>query len=121
MLSRAIVYRRTGKTAQDEGSGRVYAIWQIVHTDLKCRLRTATSGAGSTRRKAIPGGEVQTGEPDVDFPYATANLLDGDYIAISEGENAGTVCAALEVDRVDQKTVRRVPVKVVPRPEEWDL
>lgn len=122
MESRVIVRRRTGKTTQNEDTGRVYATWEIVHPDLECRKRTATSGAGSTRRQAIPGGgETQVAQDEVDFPYATENLLDGDFYEFVDGENAGVVVAALEVSRADQKTVRRVAVKEVPRPEEWDL
>ena len=121
MLSRVIVRRRTGKTVQNEDTGRVYAVWEVVHSDLKCRLRSSTAGAGPMRRDGVPGGDLQTAQPDVDFPYATENLLDGDLYEFVVGENTGAVFAALEIDRVDQKTVRRVPVKAVTRPEEWDL
>lgn len=123
MLSRVTVRRKTGYTAQDEGTGLEVPVWDKVYTALPFRLGgsvTATASRMSSRTREFGGVDVQLAARTGHMPAATDNLADGDYIEVTEGENAGTVLAIVEATWQDQATARRVPVIEAIRPTEWD-
>ena len=118
MLSSATVRRKTGKLAQNEGTGRKDPIWDDVHTDLPCRL--VASRIGGASRSADAGGvELEQSTPRMDFPWDTDDLEDGDLVDITAGEYSGSVYSIVEAVKGDQRTARRVPVLEAGRPSEW--
>lgn len=117
MESQATIRRKTGATVivdnleVDE--------WEIVHTDLPCRVAVAGGGAARSRTQSPGGVEIERSTPRLDFPAATSDLRDNDLAEITAGENAGRVYRILEADWQDQATARRVPVEATERPNEW--
>lgn len=119
MTSRATIYRRTGRTAQDETTGRQVPIWDVIHADVPFRLGGSDQGDSASRRQEIAGVEVQTAVRVGHLPSGTAGLSDGDWIDITDGENAGRAFSIVEVEWKDQATDRRVPLLAQNRPQEW--
>lgn len=117
MTSRVTIYRRTGLTAQNETTGREVPTWETVATDVPFRLGS-TRGAGASRTTGIEGSEVEVALRTGHLPY-DRSVLDGDYLDVTDGENAGTAWVVVEGDWQDQATARRVPIVAVTRPEEW--
>lgn len=114
MTSRVTVRRRTGRTAQDEGTGEEVPVWDDVYTALPFRLV-----GGSTHTVTIGGVEFQEATGRGDMPADTDDLADGDLIEVTAGEWVGTVLRIVEAVKGDQRTARRVPVAETTRPEEW--
>lgn len=118
MTSRVVVMRKTGLTDQDEETGAEVPEWAAVHIDIPFRLGGSKGSAG-TRTVTVGAAEVQVATRVGSFAYDTDDLLDGDLIDITSGENAGLVLRIVEADWADQQTARRVPVVSESRPEEW--
>jgi hypothetical protein len=119
MTSTAIVRRKTGRTTQDEDTGREVPVWDVVVTGSPFRLGGANQGSSGTRTVSTPGGEAQLALRTGHFPADTEPFRDGDLIDVTAGENAGTVWRVIEADRADQQTAYRVPLVSVARPGEW--
>lgn len=119
MTSTATVRRPTGRTVQDEGTGREVRVWDVVHTDVPFQYAGSSNGDGGTRRITVAGSEYQQATGVGKFAHDLTDLADGDHIEITAGEWAETVLSIVEAVKKDQATARRVPVVEVPRPEEW--
>lgn len=119
MTSRATIRRKTGRTTQDEGSGRIVSVWSVIHADLPFRLGGSDSGDSANRREDVGGVEVQVAVRIGHLPVTAIGLQDGDYIDVTDGENAGTAWRIVEAASKDQATARRVPLLAENRPEEW--
>lgn len=117
MLSECTIRHKTGKTAQNEATGRVEPIWAVVYTG-KCRVRGGRSGTGY-RVETTPAGERAVGAPEIHLPWDTAGVSDGDLVEITAGDRAGTVWRVLNSDAADQQTAYRLPAEGMHRPEEW--
>ena len=112
--SDATVYRLTGRTIPGpDGFDEPERI--VVHSG-PMRLRSGRGGAGPSRTKSVPGGEVSLATREAHFPDATATFRDGDLIHIDAGRSAGTWWLAIEADRADQQTAYRVPVMATEQP-----
>lgn len=118
MLSTVTVRRITGRTTQDETTGRKVPVWDDVYTGA-FRLGGADRGSSGTRAVAVGGVEIQTATRVGHFPATADDLADGDLIEVTGGENVGTVLRIVEAAWQDQATARRVPVVSATRPAEW--
>lgn len=107
--SDAIVKRLTGNHAPDPFTGLDVPEFAAFHTG-PMRLAANSGGAGPSRTKTTPGGDVTLAVRRADFPAATPALQDGDVIEITAGESVGTSWLVVEADRADQQTAYRVPV-----------
>lgn len=116
--STANVWRKTGRTVQNEANGREAPEWVIEHLEVPCRIGS-DKGAAPSRTISTPGGEVQLGTRTAHFPAGTENLRDHDLVEIVAGQLEGTVWQIVESDGADQRTARRVRVIATKRPEEW--
>lgn len=119
MRGTARVRRRSGRTVQDEISGREVPVWDVIEAGVPVRIAGANRGSAPTRRLAVGGVEVQVGVRVAHLPTSTQDLADGDLIEVYAGESAGSVWRVIEGDRQDQATAYRVPVLSAERPEEW--
>lgn len=119
MLSVVTVRRKTGKSAQDETSGKEAPVWDDVHTNIPFRLGGSNSGSAGSRTLHIGDGDIEVAVRVGHFRAATTDLADGDLVDITAGENAGLVLRIVEADWQDQATARRVPVVTTQRPVEW--
>lgn len=119
MTSRATIRRKTGQTAQDESTGEEVPVWLVVHTKVPFRLGGPNQGSPGHRKIRVGEGEFEQATRVGNLPADTSDLLDGDYIDITSGENAGRALRILEATWIDQSTARRVPVVEVDRPGEW--
>lgn len=119
MTSTATVRRPTGRTTQDEATGREVPVWAVVHTDVPFQYAGSSNGDGGTRRVEVGGVEFQQATGVGKFAHDLTDLADGDHVEITAGEWAGTVLSVVEAVKKDQATARRVPVVEVDRPEEW--
>lgn len=112
--SDATVYRLTGRTIPGpDGLDEPERV--IVHAG-PMRLRSGRGGAGPTRTKSVPGGEVSLATREAHFPAATPTFRDGDLIHIDAGRSAGAWWLVIEADRADQQTAYRVPVVAAEQP-----
>lgn len=118
MTSTVTVRHKTGRTVQDETSGREVPEWVDVYTG-RFRLGSIPQGSGPFRTIVAGGAEVQASVRVGHFPAGTTGLGDGDLIDITAGENAGTVWQITESDPADQQTALRLPIFSVQRPTEW--
>ena len=119
MQSTATIRRKTGRTTQNETNGRIVPVWDVIHADLPFRLGGSDSGDSASRREDVGGVKVQTAVRIGHLPVTADALQDGDYIDVTEGENAGTAWRIVEAAFKDQATARRVPLLAETRPEEW--
>ena len=111
--SDATVYRLTGRTIPGpDGFDEPERV--VVHSG-PMRLCSGR-GAGPTRSKSVPGGEVSLAAREAHFPDATPTFRDGDLIRIDAGRSAGTWWLVVEADRADQQTAYRVPVMAAEQP-----
>ena len=118
MQSRATIRRASGRTVQDEATGREVTAWDLEHVGIPVRLRSRAAATGS-RAVTSAGVELQLAVMEAHFPALTKNLRDGDLIEVTSGERAGTVWRIVEASAGDQQTARRVPVVEAQRPSEW--
>lgn len=119
MTSTANIWRATGKMGQDETTGLEVPLWELTHAAVPFRLGGANQGTSGTRKVTVGGVELQLATRTANLPASTSNLLDGDLIDVTSGENAGTVWRIVEGDWADQQTARRLPIVATERPEEW--
>lgn len=91
--------------------------WDVVHATLAGRL----AGGSTTRTVTIGQTEVQVAVREWRCPAATADLVEGDIIEISAGENAGVFLRVVEATWEDQVTERRIPVVEEQKPQGWDV
>lgn len=117
MLSECTIRHKTGKTAQNETTGRVEPIWAVVYTG-KCRVRGGRTGTGY-RVQTTPAGDRAVGVPEIHLPCDTTGVSGGDLIEITAGERAGTVWRVLNADAADQQSAYRLPTEGTARPKEW--
>ena len=118
MLSRCTIRRKTGNTVIVDGFE--VPEWEVIYTDLPCRLATSPGPARS--RTQSPGGvEIERSTPRLDVPAPTSDLRDDDHADITSGENSGRVVRLREADWSDQATARRIPVEATERPKEWGV
>jgi hypothetical protein len=116
------VRRKTGRTVQNETTGREAPVWTTVHSNVNVRIAGSSgglAGAARSRARGTGGIEVEVGVREVHFAAATTDLMDGDYFESTAGENAGLVLKLIEVTWKDQATARRIPAEEVSRPSEW--
>lgn len=118
MWSRVNVRRSTGRTTQDESTGREVPQWATVRTDSPFRLRGGRGSSTGTKTVTTGGVELQLATAEGHLPAGT-EVRDGDLLEVTEGENAGTVWRVVESGRGDQQTAVRVPVIEARRPVEW--
>jgi hypothetical protein len=104
---------------QDEDTGLEGSAWAAVYVDLPLRLAGTYRGDSPSRTLDIGGVEVEVAVRTAHLPHDADDLLDGDLIEVTAGENAGLVLRIVEAAWQDQATARRVPVVAVDRPEEW--
>lgn len=114
MLSRCIIRRKTGETAEGEN------VWADVYTALPMRLSGTIRGQSQSRHVETAGVGFEIAMRTANFPVSTDDLRDNDLVEITSGDNAGTVLRIVEADFQDQATARRVPVVAAPRPAEWE-
>ena len=107
--SRVTVHRNTGRTTQDEISGREVAVLDVIHADTPFRL----DGNGGTRTVSVGGVEFQQATGVGHLPWDLTDLADGDLLEVTAGEWSGSVYRVVEAVKGDQKTARRVPVEEV--------
>lgn len=119
MVSTVTVRRQTGRSAQNETTGKEAPVWDDVHTAIPFRLGGSNAGSAGSRTIHVGDGDVEVAVRVGHFPATTTDLADGDLIDITAGENAGLVLRIVEADWQDQATARRVPVVSVQRPGEW--
>ncbi len=119
MSSRATVRRATGRTVQDEATGREVTVWASVHTVLPFRLRQSRGSVGSSRSVSVGGVDLQLGNAEGHMPADTTDLRDGDLLEVTAGEWSGTVWRIVEAAVGDQQTARRVAIIEAARPKEW--
>lgn len=121
MTSRATIYRKTDRTAQDESTGYDAPVWDVLGV-LPFRLDTGGDSNGGSRGVTVGGvtyeeasgvGHIPT---DADARL-TSPLADGDLADVT-GETAG-VWRVIAAVAYDQKTARRLPIAEEQRPEEW--
>lgn len=117
MTSRVRVRRSTGRTVQDEETGREVPQWATVAT-VPFRLRGGRNGSVGTKAVTTGGVELQLATAEGHVPADTP-VQDGDLLEVTSGENAGTVWRVVESNRGDQQTARRVPIIEARRPAEW--
>ncbi len=115
MTSTAAVRRLTGRTTQNESSGREVPEWTDVY-DGPFRYV-----GGGTKRITVGGVEFQEASGRADFPWDTTGLADGDLIDITAGQWVGKVLRVIDVEagQGDDRTAFRVPVQTTTRPKEW--
>lgn len=121
MESSAAVMRKTGYMLQDESTGREVPEWALVGL---LPLRLGDGGPNATGHRGVTIGgvtyEQATGvgsvPHDADARLGVA-LADDDLLDVT-GETSG-VWTVVKATKFDQKTARRLPVREVPRPEEW--
>lgn len=118
MLSTTTVRRKTDRTAQNESNGEQSPVWDVIHTDLPCRIDPSRIG-GASRHLEVGGVEIEQATPRLDFPWDTDDLQDGDLVDVTAGEYSGSVYQVVEAVKGDQRTARRVPALEVGRPSEW--
>lgn len=118
MTSRCDVRRKTDETTTDDDGFEV-PVWATIYTDLPFRLSGVIRGQSQSRRTQAAGVEFETAMRTGNFPAGTTDLLDGDLVDITDGDNAGRVIRIVEASWQDQATARRVPVVEAQRPEEW--
>lgn len=118
MTSRVTVRRKTGSTTTDSDGWKV-PVWAVVYSELPFRLGGSNQGSAGTRRVTLGDEEYQQAVRVGNLPAATDDLRDGDFIEVTDGENAGRVLRIVEATWQDQATARRVPVVEVDRPGEW--
>lgn len=111
------VMRHVGETT--DANGYIVPDWAAVYVDLPTRLAGASGGASPTKTIDVGGAELQVAAREAHFPADTDQLLDGDLLEVTEGENAGLVLRLVETDWADQATARRIPVVSAERPPEW--
>lgn len=119
MVARVDVYRKTGRTAQDEETGREAPEWVKVHSDLPFRLDGGSTGDGGSRGVTVGGVTYEQATAVGHNPADTTDLEDNDFYDITSGEWAGQVYRIVEAVKADQKTASRVPIVEEQRPEEW--
>jgi hypothetical protein len=117
MTSRCTIRRETGNMVLDADNQQVPE-WEIVYTDLPCRIATAPS-ASRSRTKSPGEVEIERATPEIHVPASTSGLLDNDHADITAGDNAGDVHRIITASWSDQATARRCPVEAVERPSEW--
>jgi len=118
--SRVIIRRPTGRTAQDDSTGREVPIWAVVHSDLPVRFPVRLGNSASSRTLEIAGVEMTVAVRQMDMAYETENVADGDLAEVTDGRAAGTVWRIVDATPPpDQATAFRVDVIAVDRPEEW--
>ncbi len=115
MTSRVTIYRPTGRTTQNEDTGREVPVWDEIHTDIPFRLKH-----GRNKTVTIGGVEFEEASAEGSMPAAIHDLRDGDHADLTAGEWAGTAWRIVEAIKGDQMTARRVPIVEVDRPGEWD-
>ncbi len=115
MRSTATVYRKTGRTTQNETTGRVVPIWDTPHVDILFRLKV-----GRNKTINIGGVEFEEATAEGHMPAATRDLRDGDHLLIRSGEWSDTAWRIVEAAKGDQMTARRMPIVEVDPPKEWD-
>lgn len=89
--------------------------WTIVHQLLVGRL----DGSDGTRTITIGQTEVQVAVRVWKCPAGTSDLIEGDVLQITAGENAGIFLRVVEAAWEDQAIQRRVPVVETQEPEGW--
>lgn len=110
--------RSTGRTTQNESTGREEPAWDTVHQDLPGRL-SRSSTASASKSNDVPGGTEQVATMTLNLPAATEDVRDGDLYDITAGQWSGRTFRIIEATAADQATALRVPVVEVQRPEEW--
>lgn len=118
MLSRCTVHRKTGDTTTDADGWEVPE-WAAVYTNLRLRLGGTPQGGAGFRRVTVGDVEVDLAVRVASLPASTDDLIDGDLIEVTSGENSGVVLRIVEASWQDQATARRVPVVETQRPSEW--
>jgi hypothetical protein len=89
--------------------------WAVVHQLLAGRL----DGSDGTRTITVGQTEVQVAVRVWKCPANTSDLIEGDVIQITAGENAGIFLRVVEAAWEDQAIQRRVPVVETQEPEGW--
>lgn len=110
--------RRDVGLGEQQPDGSQPREWEVIHSQLPCRLSTGT-GSNSSRTVTAAGGDVEVPVRTCSVPWNTQNLRDGDLIEITAGESAGQVLRIVESAAADHKTALRLPVIGAQRPEEW--
>ena len=77
-------------------------------------------GIHCSRTEGPDGAETEIAFRTGHLPHGFTDLRDGDFIDITDGENAGSVWVVEEATWQDQASARRVPIYQTQRPEEWD-
>lgn len=113
------IMRKTGRSTQDETTGRQVPVWDTPYADRPFRLDGSSSGDGGSKKVTVADVEYEQATAVGHLPHDTYDLLDGDLIDITAGTWAGTVWRVVEAVKADQKTARRLPIVEVDRPEEW--
>lgn len=120
MTSRANIWRTTGRTSQNEGTGEEGPEWEIVHANLPVRFPPTKGGAANSRTVDIGGVEFTVGVREMHLPYDTTDLADGDLAEVTVGRAVGSTWRILDATPPpDQATAYRLDVLSVDRPEEW--
>jgi hypothetical protein len=110
MTSRVTIRRKTGRSTQNESTGRETPTLADVATDVPFRLDGSSGGDGGTRTVTINGVEYLQATAIGHLPASTKDLRANDLLEITSGEWAGATFRVIEAVSADQKTARRVPI-----------
>lgn len=116
--STVVVRRPTGGTTTDPATGRLVAEWGDVHVGLAARIGSSW-GASPSRTVNVADVEQRVATRTLHLPADTSDLVDGDHVLVTAGENVDTIWRIVESEWQDQATARRLPVVQVDAPEGW--
>lgn len=117
MLSRCVVWRRTGGYITNDDGARVPE-WGAVYVDLPVRISGGSSSDGGSRGVTIGSVTFEDATGVGHFPAPSPLLSDGDLFEVTSGEWAGDVYRIVAAIRYDQQTARRLPIVEAQRPAE---
>lgn len=117
MTSRATVKRQNGTTT--DADGYEVPAWQVIYTDLPCRVSPGSTSDGGSRGVSIGGVTFEDATGVGHFPHPSPLFRDGDVLELTAGDWAGDFFTVVAAIRYDQQTARRLPIREASEPEGW--
>jgi hypothetical protein len=117
MTSRVTIHRQSGRTQQNETTGRETPVWDVIATDVPFRSSGSAAAGGSAG--VTVGGVTYEQATAVGHLPAGTDLSDDDLLEVAAGEWVGQVWRVVKAVALDQRTARRFPLAEEQRPEEW--
>ena len=115
--SRATVKRQNGTTT--DADGYEVPAWEVVYTDIPCRISAGSTSDGGSRGVSIGGVTFEDATGVGHFPHPSPLFRDGDIFELTAGDWVGDFFMVVAAIRYDQQTARRLPIKEAAEPDGW--